>query len=110
MLRPLDELTDSVKSGFSVVFDGGEPITTEEALREEYARQGAARDARATPPAIDSPPPAIDLPMPQSTLDALVSAGYDTPEKIAAASDDQLKAVPGVGDATVAKLRQTQGA
>lgn len=54
--------------------------------------------------------PALPDALPQATIDALAAAGFDSAEKIAAASDDDLKKVPGVGDATVAKLRSLQGA
>lgn len=39
-------------------------------------------------------------------LSALAAAGYDTPEAIAAATDDELLAVEGVGTATLKKLRR----
>ena len=44
-------------------------------------------------------------PMPADVPDALAAAGFDTPDKIAAASDDELLAIPGVGPATLKKLR-----
>ena len=37
---------------------------------------------------------------------ALVEAGLDTPAKIKGATDAQIKAIPGVGPATVKKIRQ----
>lgn len=37
---------------------------------------------------------------------ALVVGGYGTSEAIRGASDEQLKAVPGIGDATLARLRE----
>jgi hypothetical protein len=37
---------------------------------------------------------------------ALASAGFDSPEAIRAATDEQLDAVDGIGEATVAKLRE----
>lgn len=37
---------------------------------------------------------------------ALTAAGYDTPEAIRAATDDQLDGVDGIGPATVARLRE----
>jgi hypothetical protein len=37
---------------------------------------------------------------------ALVEAGYDTPRKIKAATDEQLLAVPGIGAGKLAALRQ----
>ncbi len=44
--------------------------------------------------------------IPDSTMQALAVAGYDTPEKVRAASDDDLKRVPGVGDAMLARIRE----
>lgn len=44
--------------------------------------------------------PAVEIPQ------ALVEAGFTTPESISAASDEELLAVSGVGKATVAKLRE----
>jgi DNA uptake protein ComE-like DNA-binding protein len=38
----------------------------------------------------------------------LKAAGYDTAEKVSAASDDELRAIPGVGPASVAKIRAAQ--
>lgn len=36
----------------------------------------------------------------------LIKAGYDTVEKVSAASDDELENLEGVGDATVKKIRE----
>lgn len=41
--------------------------------------------------------------------EGLTESGLDTPDKIAAASDEQLLAVPGIAEATVAKYREAQG-
>lgn len=40
-----------------------------------------------------------------SAAQALAAAGFDTPAKIKKASDEELRAVEGVGDATLEKLR-----
>lgn len=70
-------------------------------LRPQLAGQdGAALPADETPA-----DPLDGLPLTDAQKSALKEAGYDTPEKIAAASDDQLHGVPGVADATIAKLR-----
>ena len=42
----------------------------------------------------------------QADAAALVQAGFDTPAKIKAATDKKLEAVPGVGKAKRAKLRE----
>lgn len=38
--------------------------------------------------------------------EALVGGGFDTPEKVKAASDDDLLALDGVGPATLTKIRE----
>ena len=40
---------------------------------------------------------------------ALLAAGFDTPRKIKAASDSQLRAIPGIGTATVKTIRERLG-
>ena len=40
---------------------------------------------------------------------ALIKAGYDTLEKVKAASDSDLEAVPSLGDGMVAKIREALG-
>ena len=42
-------------------------------------------------------------------IEQLVVDGFDSPRKIKAASDSELKAVRGVGDASVAALREALG-
>ena len=44
-----------------------------------------------------------------STAQKLVDAGYYTPRMIKAASDRELKAIPGIGDAAVARIREAIG-
>lgn len=44
-----------------------------------------------------------------ANAEALADAGYDTPEAVRSASDEDLDAVDGVGPATVAKLREAFG-
>lgn len=43
----------------------------------------------------------------QPAADALTAAGLDTPAALAAASDADLLAIPGIGDATLKKIRAT---
>ena len=42
----------------------------------------------------------------ETVIIALVEAGYDTPRRIKAATDEQLLAVPGIGPAKLAALRE----
>jgi len=42
-------------------------------------------------------------------IEQLVSAGFDSPRKIKAASDAELKAIRGIGAASVALLREALG-
>lgn len=42
-------------------------------------------------------------------IEQLVVAGFDSPRKIKAASDSELKAVRGIGAASVAALREALG-
>lgn len=42
-------------------------------------------------------------------IEQLVVDGFDSPRKIKAASDSELKAVRGIGDASVALLREALG-
>jgi hypothetical protein len=41
--------------------------------------------------------------------DALVAGGFDSREKIRAASDEDLLALEGIGEATLKKIREAQG-
>jgi hypothetical protein len=43
--------------------------------------------------------------LPDSVGEALVEAGYDTPEKLRRATDDQLLEIDGIGDARLAQIR-----
>ena len=42
----------------------------------------------------------------ESDITALVEAGFDTPRRIKAASDEQLLAIPGIGQGKLAALRE----
>ena len=39
----------------------------------------------------------------------LLAAGFDTPRKIKAASDSQLRALPGIGDVKIQAMRERLG-
>lgn len=61
--------------------------------------------SRETLPAIPPDPLAALHGLGIDILGTLIEAGYDTPEKIAAATDAELTALPKIGKATVAKIR-----
>jgi hypothetical protein len=81
----------------------GRSATSQEGL--DFIRQAL------TPPVmIEATPGAVlDLPISDDVLAGkLLAAGIDSPEKVAAASDDDLLKIPGIGAATVAKIRAMQ--
>lgn len=59
----------------------------------------------ASPPAAQ-PHPLVEV-FGQQIADRLTAAGYDTPEKVQAASDEDLLAIEGIGEGTVKKVRAT---
>lgn len=46
----------------------------------------------------------------EAQLEALAEAGFDSPESISAATDEELDAVQGIGPATVTKIREALAA
>lgn len=79
--------------------------------------QGAwksSRQAAAAPPSAAATPPAgntagaTELPPGFPGRQFLIKAGYDTPQKVRDAADSDLAAIDGVGEATVAKIREAQ--
>lgn len=62
------------------------------------ARQQAARPSVQT---VASPTSVLGA----DVADRLAAAGYDTEDSIREASDDELRAIPGIGDATVKRIR-----
>lgn len=50
-----------------------------------------------------------DLGLPPKLVEMFKEVGYDTPARLAQATDDELLALPGVGGATVAKVREQLG-
>lgn len=80
--------------------------------------EAVAQVVRASqPPAPDSGPAAVEQApgdtglfavdgVDTSTMEALRGAGFDSPEAIRSANDDDLAAVKGVGPATLEKLRE----
>jgi DNA uptake protein ComE-like DNA-binding protein len=58
-----------------------------------------AAPVAAAPTAVD------DLALTDAQKAAIVEAGYDSREKLTAATDEQLHAIPGIGDASIQKIR-----
>jgi len=53
--------------------------------------------------------PALDLPLDDAALAGILkTAGLDTADKVKAATDDDLKAISGIGPASIAKIRAAQ--
>lgn len=88
------------------------PVTTAD-LDAQIAALQARRAAigHVTDPAEGAAAP-VDI---ADTLDdaavaqKLKDAGFDTADKVKSATDDQLKAIPGIGQVTVDKIRAVQG-
>lgn len=95
------------------------------ALDQQIAHLTAQRDRllqRGQSPTIE-PPPSTSAPLGgtppsgdpivealgQQTADALAAAGYTTPGQLQSASDEQLLSVPGIGQATLNKIRAAFG-
>lgn len=47
--------------------------------------------------------------IPESLQHAIWQAGFDTPDKIREADDEELLAIPGVGRATLSRIREAVG-
>lgn len=94
---PLDAAADST------------PAATAEATETEGQSEGeAATDPPQTPVTSAAPHLAIDG-VDRSILAVLEANGFDTVAKVKEATDELLKKIPGIGSATVAKLRQALG-
>lgn len=63
----------------------------------------------AAPVEAEAPPEAVVDPLPDSVIDTLAAAGYAGAEDIAAAPDEELLALPGIGPATLDHIRAAIG-
>jgi hypothetical protein len=75
-------------------------------------KTGTVAPSPESPPTLQGtvqPPPALADTVGQELADRLAAAGYGTPEAAAAASDEQLRAVEGVGPKTIERLRAAYG-
>jgi hypothetical protein len=90
-----------------VVLLVGKGGTIPQSLADDLGISGkpAAEAEAPETPAPASPPAIEDLPLTDAQKAAIAAAGYDSREKLTAATDDQLRAIPGIGDASIAKLR-----
>jgi predicted flap endonuclease-1-like 5' DNA nuclease len=74
---------------------------------ENVAAENMEAEAAGTTPGDDAEP-ASDLTIIEGvgpkTAEQLIEAGYDTVEKIAAMSDEEILAIPGIGEKTAQKI------
>lgn len=91
----------------------GATIETERSVTASPKAEPSVESEQATPAPAPSPASGgdsallEDLDVSTTVREALIEAGYQTPEQIDAATDDELLGVDGVGPATLAKLRRT---
>lgn len=88
-------------------------MTTTEEIDAQILRLQAqkleAQALRISSPDAPATAGAADLTLADDALAAkLLGAGYDTPEKVRQASDDDLLKVPGIGPASIDKIRAMQ--
>lgn len=69
----------------------------------------ADRETRAAYLDPEAPHPLADYDLPEKQRDALVAAGFTRPEIVEQASDEDILAVEGVGEAALARLRAKRG-
>lgn len=81
-------------------------VIADPAAMPEVGSDEAAPSVLTPPASGGDPEPLDDLDVPDTVREALIEAGYQTPEQIDAATDDELLGVNGVGPATLAKLRR----
>jgi hypothetical protein len=72
---------------------------------EARAELDALKSAPVLQPGALTPPLAALESLGSDVVESLTAAGYDTPDAVAAASDKDLEALPGIGEATIKKIR-----
>jgi DNA-directed RNA polymerase alpha subunit len=75
------------------------------AAMEEQKVMADILEGLAEPQSSDYPTDPVD----ESTVRLLSDAGYDTLEKVREASDEELLAIKGIGEKTVAEIREKVG-
>lgn len=83
------------------VGDPAQETIAANAIQQQIADLQTQLDKLSSAPTAPAASDSLDAP----TLDKLAQAGYATPEALTAASDEQLLAVSGIGQATLAKIR-----
>ena len=85
-----------------------EETVAKESMEAEYS--GNAEQAAEAPAEAAAPvgPALTDIEgVGEKTAEGLREAGYDTVEKIAAMSDDEMMTIPGIGEVTAQKILQS---
>ena len=84
-----------------------DPVRT--SIRQRAGWREVAEAEQSEEEQMEAPGPLAGLELPEKATKALVKAGFDSPEKVQAASDEELLAVSGIGEATLAHLREARG-
>lgn len=91
------------KTGYGIV-DQTPQRTAQQTVVSPAAQPSTTASAPASP--APSTPGSTTLPNGFPARAALIKSGFDTTEKVKAASDEQLIAVDGVGEANLVKIRE----
>ena len=124
-----NEMAQAIQRGGSVIFNGrhinriedlpndaqiaavmGDPAreaAAVAALQQQVAAMQAQLDEAQAAQARRAAGGQSSIELAPDVAERLAAAGYDTPDKIAQATDEQLLAVDGIGQATVKRLRAT---